>query len=252
MPYPTIKTMPLRAAANEGIRPNDPDTGPVSDGDRMPMASGAILPDGTRSAQNLSGSGSNAHMSPPAHDSGVGAARWPAPAEPDVATPPARSIPIKGIDLCKERCATLVAQIPSTAMAVRSAITDLCQRLAEAGLDPTDGMTFEIVLAEATNNIVEHAYRNDESGWILLEIDFVDGWVMCRLTDGGFPLPDGSLPARKAPSEVTGDMLDISTLPEGGFGWSMIHELTSYLIYDRQADTNILRFALSVSRVASA
>lgn len=239
----------MLAAASEGERPHVPEAS-LATGDRGGEGGTHTQEGGERNMHHTSdhalrddrATGSEAASLPAA-----GTPRWPAMGEPNLDLPPVRAIPVEGIGLSAPRCATLVERITSTPMAVRGAITDLSQRLTTAGLDPTDWMTLEIVLAEATNNIVEHAYRNDDGGWILLEVDFVDGWIVCRLTDGGLPLPDGSIPSRKAPLEVSGDALDIASLPEGGFGWSMIHELTSCLTYERDKETNVLCFALSVS-----
>ena len=144
-------------------------------------------------------------------------------------------------------CPTLVDQIGGDPRKVRAALQTLCATLLALDLDTSDCTTLEIVLAEALNNIVEHAYRNEQGGWILLEVDYLRGWVVCRLTDGGLPMPGNALPPRRALGEGIEAGGAAGALPEGGFGWSMIYELTSELRYRRAGALNILQFALPLT-----
>ncbi|MEM9247459.1 MAG: ATP-binding protein [Pseudomonadota bacterium] len=176
-------------------------------------------------------------------------AKWPPAAKPRPEMPPVVALGAQSIDPSTRALDTVVESFRSTPMAVREAITGLCARVIGAGLDEMDGMTLEILLAEATNNVVEHAYGNDGSGWILLEMDVLSDWIVCRLSDGGAAMPDGSVPQPQRTSESASRGGEVSDLPEGGFGWSMIHELTTDLSYTREDDTNVLCFSLSVAPV---
>lgn len=91
--------------------------------------------------------------------------------------------------------------------------------------------TIEIVMAEALNNAVEHGgLRSQQAIEVLARI--TASCLRIVVIDQGKPYPNGSLPGNSAP--------DIDDLPEGGFGWMMIHELTSDLTYQRHAGRNLL------------
>jgi serine/threonine-protein kinase RsbW len=94
----------------------------------------------------------------------------------------------------------------------------------------------QIALAEAVNNIVEHAYADRSDGEISIRCDLSPNILEISISDSGPPLPDGELPAG-LPADVSGPL---ETLPEGGFGWYIIRELTCRLQYERQADGNLL------------
>ena len=72
--------------------------------------------------------------------------------------------------------------------------------------------TVEIVLAEALNNVVEHAYA-DYPGRIEIGITPGEGFVFVQLVDAGLPMPEGELPGGRL-----GKTTEIQDLPEGGFG----------------------------------
>ncbi|HGG05438.1 MAG TPA: ATP-binding protein [Aliiroseovarius sp.] len=101
----------------------------------------------------------------------------------------------------------------------------------------------ELVLAEAVNNIIEHAYAGGIHGIVDLTISCVDGDLMFSILDDGLPMPDDRLPEGDAHN------LDCDTedLPEGGFGWFMIRELTSDLVYTRTGNRNRLEFRMSLN-----
>lgn len=107
-------------------------------------------------------------------------------------------------------------------------------------LDLSDDIrgTLEIVLAEALNNVVEHAYR-DGPGPIRVCVDHLAPVLKVSVYDQGLPMPGGRLP--------DGDLkpiLEGEDLPEGGFGWFLIRTLTLDLAYERQGAVNHLRFAV--------
>lgn len=93
----------------------------------------------------------------------------------------------------------------------------------------------EIAVAEALNNINEHggalAHLNGRAGPLRIDITIVDH---------GPPLPQATLsPAAPPPAHLP------TTLPEGGFGWPLIHALTSEVAYQRIGDENRLRLGFA-------
>lgn len=98
--------------------------------------------------------------------------------------------------------------------------------------------TAEIVLAEALNNIVEHAYAQS-TGMIDVTVDYEHPYLNCEVVDCGLPMPDGNLPLGElAPLDPQND------LPEGGFGWFLIRSLTRALVYRRADGRNTLMFRM--------
>lgn len=132
---------------------------------------------------------------------------------------------------------------PSQQMAVRRALEQLARDLEPMGLSPEDHGTIELVLAEALNNVVEHAYENDPGGTIDLRVAHSDKGLKFSITDFGIPMPDGELPLGREPDPN----VEIEALPEGGFGWFLIRDLTHELIYAREHDQNVLTFRLALT-----
>jgi serine/threonine-protein kinase RsbW len=124
---------------------------------------------------------------------------------------------------------------------VRDALVRLIDRLARAGLEDEGRIEAELVLAEAMNNIVEHAYRSAADGWIRLEVDLAEDRVHVRLEDGGAAMP-GLAPPPGEPHDLD---VPLRELPEGGFGWVMIRRLATDLAYERLPGRNRLCFAIT-------
>lgn len=110
------------------------------------------------------------------------------------------------------------------------AMQPLCD-LTEAGRG-----NVEIVLAEALNNIVEHAYAR-HSGTIKVALQLAHPDLLCQISDSGLPMPGESLPLGNLAQVGNAD-----DLPEGGFGWFLIRTLTRELNYRRHNGLNLLSF----------
>ncbi len=112
----------------------------------------------------------------------------------------------------------------------------------------------ELVLAEALNNIVEHAFGPEppapatESrgvtapGLIALDLSAGAAQLHCTIRDAGRPMPDGQAPAGR-PQDIDA----AADLPEGGFGWFLIRRLTLDLCYVREPGCNRLSFVIPLS-----
>lgn len=126
------------------------------------------------------------------------------------------------------------AQIGSDPFAVRDWLTGIFAD-ARLGHLPEDLKgSAEIVLAEALNNVVEHAYAGT-NGTILIELAAGVGALACVVRDSGHPMPGLNIPEGRLPA-----MAD--DLPEGGFGWHLIRTLSRDLTYCRQGGQNVLSF----------
>ncbi|MDP1668925.1 ATP-binding protein [Phaeovulum sp.] len=98
----------------------------------------------------------------------------------------------------------------------------------------------ELVLAEIMNNIVKHSYAGGGDGTISLSILRDQRGISCSVSDDGVPLPPACLVVPGLPKTAVAK----ADLPEGGFGWYLIHTLTRDLGYRREAGQNLLAFRL--------
>jgi len=99
-----------------------------------------------------------------------------------------------------------------------------------------------LVLAEALNNIVEHAYSGRSNGTIEVRITHFGGNCRIELFDHGVGMPEP--PAIDPVSPKTDTM--IQDLPEGGFGWFLICQLCEDYRYRRAGGRNELMLTVAV------
>ncbi len=134
---------------------------------------------------------------------------------------------------------TIQRTLPADFRWVRRAIHEIEDDLLAWGLDQADVGSVSIILAEALNNVVEHAYDDGVAGKMHIAIRLRGQSLIFELRDDGRPMPNGRPPAGTHPVHETGSL---DTLPEGGFGWLLIRELVRDLVYDRTDGQNILIF----------
>lgn len=124
----------------------------------------------------------------------------------------------------------------ATQLDARSGISLVMERLRDFNLPEDRVGEVQIALAEAVNNVVEHAYAGEAAGDVRICCDLDREHLWIRISDAGPPFPDGKLPEGN-PADITGPL---ETLPEGGFGWFLIRELTNNLHYERHDGSNRL------------
>lgn len=132
--------------------------------------------------------------------------------------------------------------IASTPLAVRQGLLTMLDHPALAGLSESARGSAELVLAEALNNIVEHAYENAE-GTIEVRLQRLPHQLCCLVVDAGAPMPNSGLPVGLA-QPIGAD----HELAEGGFGWFLIRALTTDLVYRRISARNHLSFQLNIEQ----
>jgi serine/threonine-protein kinase RsbW len=134
-------------------------------------------------------------------------------------------------------------RLNATPLEVRRGLRDLRRELRNAGATNRLRDTAEQVLAEVLNNIVEHALAGRQDGQIHLIVKTSGNGLTVRIRDNGCAMPGGSLPlGQLSPLSDT-----IDSLPEGGFGWYIIHNLTQDLCYLRKPGWNTLSFRIVAS-----
>lgn len=129
---------------------------------------------------------------------------------------------------------------------VRQALRDLRARFAPAVSADAMGR-LELVLAEVMNNVAEHAPlgQAEQARLPVIHLCIVrhSSGLACALTDDGISLPDDCLLPRSLPPMVADD------LPEGGFGWFLIQDLTQALCYYREESRNYLAFSIPFAQM---
>jgi serine/threonine-protein kinase RsbW len=126
-------------------------------------------------------------------------------------------------------------------LAVRAALQNVRRWMAARDPQPDLIGRVELVLAEMLNNITEHGYAQDANGWISLRCRFGAGGIVVAIMDSGQVMPCKLLHShdKKLPDM---SCMDSATLPEGGFGWFLIHQLTQDLRCQRDGNCNRVSF----------
>ncbi len=131
--------------------------------------------------------------------------------------------------------------LAGTAHAVRDALAACRAQFSLMRVHPQKLDEIELVMAEILNNIVEHALAGKpttESIHISCRIS--GGFVSIVFNDPGTPYADKDLPCpepRSAGAQARG-------LPEGGFGWGLIHLLAKDISYVRANHRNLLTIVM--------
>lgn len=120
---------------------------------------------------------------------------------------------------------------------VRSLMAQLGSALRESALEDDLQSSVEIAVTEALNNIVEHACAGISDALIRIDLTIKAAHVIVHLQDPGAALPGCRIPQARALDLAVGR----DDLPEGGFGWGLIHALTDQLEYSRSEGANRLR-----------
>lgn len=131
-------------------------------------------------------------------------------------------------------------RIVSSPEAVTQLLLTLRQDFETLQADRERDGTWELVLAEVLNNVVEHAYEWRATGWIDVRSHDDGTHFGFSVSDHGKAFPNNILPTAKV-QDLSGPRTD---LPEGGFGLYMVQALAKNLCYERKDDRNILTFSL--------
>jgi serine/threonine-protein kinase RsbW len=117
---------------------------------------------------------------------------------------------------------------------VRAQVDQAVRAIGKNPVPSEQAHSFEIVLAEHLNNIVEHSYAETEQGTIKLTVISDKQKLRICTFDTGVPLPNLSMPEGSQPDLL----VEREDLPEGCFGWFLIRKLTRNLVYLRQNNEN--------------
>ncbi|MEM6618908.1 MAG: ATP-binding protein [Pseudomonadota bacterium] len=125
---------------------------------------------------------------------------------------------------------------------VSNVVAHICEWLGGHGVAEDIRGELELVLAEALNNVVEHAYLYREDGEIEINVKLTPDEMTATITDSGQKF-DGPPPL----TEVDVDGFAFDDLPEGGFGWNLIRTLTDNVHFERRENKNCLRLSRNLN-----
>lgn len=133
-------------------------------------------------------------------------------------------------------------QFVSGDLATRATLAALMAQMQVLGVGHADRANAELILAEALNNVNEHAYAS-QPGPVHLIVHIRHNGLACLVCDQGAPMPCGQAPDPPLPPMEPPDMI-----AEGGFGWHIIRCLSTDLHYLRSDGWNRLSFFVPFGR----
>lgn len=139
--------------------------------------------------------------------------------------------------------AILCERIPGTPADVAAALERLKISGQRKEINEVRLTDMVIVLGEVLNNIVEHALAGRDDGHVDLSVLRRSGRIEVETCDNGRPMPPALLSGAELPD--IGEELD--DMPEGGFGWFIIHSLVDDMIYERESGLNRLAFTFDLN-----
>ena len=144
--------------------------------------------------------------------------------------------------ICNEACLEL--SFPATKSEASAGVARLCAGLTHQGLPAHKADDVKIALTEAINNVVEHAYAGIAVAKVRVTCRLEQDRLDILISDTGNPLP-GHRPPDGVPASIE---TTLQNLPEGGFGWYLIHQLTSDIWYERSDGCNRLSLRFDFAR----
>ena len=125
-------------------------------------------------------------------------------------------------------------------LAVRAVLRAAVARFARS-IGRDEAGILELALAEVLNNVVEHGYDGQPPGLVRVVIGRGPSFLNCRVEDAGSPVPDDVLMAADLDEDP---FPQGEPVPEGGFGWKLIHSLVTDLRYAQIDGYNRLNFRI--------
>ncbi len=110
------------------------------------------------------------------------------------------------------------------------ALRGICHEL---GLSRDDLGQLELMMVEAVNNVIEHAYEFRAGNDVQVRLEYTPQVVHLVISDRGKTMPH-------AVQTLVGKMPDPTSLPEGGWGLGLIHALADSIRYIRDPEGNHL------------
>jgi serine/threonine-protein kinase RsbW len=124
---------------------------------------------------------------------------------------------------------------------VSQAVVRVGKWLEHERVDPECLGDVTLVLAEALNNVVQHAYGDDNGGDIAIRATLRAETLSMQIVDNGRPF-DGP------PVEVAlqAHAKELAALQDGGYGWHLIRNLTEDIHFSHSGGKNRLTLVVAI------
>ncbi|MCC5932639.1 MAG: ATP-binding protein [Candidatus Cyclonatronum sp.] len=120
----------------------------------------------------------------------------------------------------------------SDILAVSERIQNLCH---DNDICSPNSCNIRLVVVEALNNVKEHAYLDKPNRYISIYLSFTRDYVLISISDKGLTNIKGIQPIEQKLS-----LEDPDSLPEGGFGFSIMHTVMDEVSYHTHENVNTL------------
>jgi len=141
----------------------------------------------------------------------------------------------------------LFIETKSHRLAVREMLDALMDGLVAWQISPENLHRIELVLAETLNNVFEHACAYEDGIYLAIKIELERPYLRVEVVDEGVAMPGLSLPKQALPNHIGPDVnVPRDAMPEGGWGWGLIRDLTDHIRYERHDNKNHLHLQLCV------
>lgn len=97
----------------------------------------------------------------------------------------------------------------------------------------------ELILVEALNNVIEHAYKNQPGNDIEVNFSIEDQTIIMQINDYGLSIPEHLQNAEQMP--------DSELLPEGGWGLGLINTLSDSVSFTTNDGMNTATLSKNLS-----
>ena len=124
-------------------------------------------------------------------------------------------------------------RLPARYESIRSIQAVMARFANQARLGDQDVFEFRVALDEACVNIIEHAYENDPTGEIEVNIQTLPGMCAISLTDFGQPFDP-----RSVPHPMLG--IPLEDMKPGGLGLHLMRKMADEVSYTVGRESNTL------------
>lgn len=117
-------------------------------------------------------------------------------------------------------------------LAVSEHIQNLCLK---NNICRPNSCSIRLVIVEALNNVMEHSYLNNPDRYISIYLSFSTNFVLISISDKGIANSKGIEPVEQVFS-----LDDPESIPEGGYGFNIMHTVMDEISYHTQENVNTL------------
>ena len=119
------------------------------------------------------------------------------------------------------------------------AVNKICEHLR---MSAVEAYRVELCAVEAVTNSIRHAYRNQPGNEVSVTLVIRDNRLEVEVMDNGLAMLAAQVGRLSEGSEVFGfDPANRSSLPEGGMGLQIMHEVMDEISYRSDGEGNLLR-----------